>query len=178
MGAGSQQHLSSSTARRSRAGSASPTPTCPTFSRTSARSRTRTSALSEARAATLAAGDLVVQAPEIGTPELKELAKLAGAGSIVALPSGETQAFRLTGAGNPDEVARYCARAGLDFGFVPHEQRLDRVRLVAMDMDSTLISIECVDEIADLPGIKPEIAAITASAMRREIDFRESLTRR
>ena len=134
--------------------------------------------MSETRAATLAAGDLVVQAPEIGTPELKELAKLAGAGSIVALPSGETQAFRLTGAGNPDEVARYCARAGLDFGFVPHEQRLDRVRLVAMDMDSTLISIECVDEIADLQGIKPEIAAITASAMRGEIDFRESLTRR
>jgi len=49
---------------------------------------------------------------------------------------------------------------------------------VAMDMDSTLISIECIDEIADMRGIKPEIAAITESAMRGEIDFRESLKRR
>ena len=47
-----------------------------------------------------------------------------------------------------------------------------------MDMDSTLITIECIDEIADLQGIKPAVAAITASAMRGEIDFRESLTRR
>ena len=60
----------------------------------------------------------------------------------------------------------------------PPGQRLDRVRLVAMDMDSTLITIECVDEIADMMGIKPQVAAITASAMRGEIDFRESLTRR
>jgi phosphoserine phosphatase len=45
-------------------------------------------------------------------------------------------------------------------------------------MDSTLITIECIDEIASLKGIKPEIAAITASAMRGEIDFAESLQRR
>ncbi|HSS69980.1 MAG TPA: phosphoserine phosphatase SerB [Casimicrobiaceae bacterium] len=124
------------------------------------------------------AGDLVVQAPEIGTPELKELAKLAGARSIVALPGGGAQAFRLAEAGNADEVARYCARAGFDFGFVPLDQRLDRVPLVAMDMDSTLIMIECVDEIAELKGIKREIAAITASAMRGEIDFVQSLRQR
>jgi phosphoserine phosphatase len=47
-----------------------------------------------------------------------------------------------------------------------------------MDMDSTLITIECIDEIADFVGIKPQIAAITAASMRGEIDFRESLTRR
>jgi phosphoserine phosphatase len=122
--------------------------------------------------------DLVVQAPEIGTPELKELAKLSGARSIVALPGGEAQAFRLPDAVNAEEVARYCARARFDFGFVPRAQLLERVRLVAMDMDSTLITIECIDEIADVKGIKPQIAAITASAMRGEIDFVESLTRR
>jgi len=49
---------------------------------------------------------------------------------------------------------------------------------VAMDMDSTLITIECIDEIADLQGIKPQVAAITASAMRGEIDYPESLRRR
>ena len=47
-----------------------------------------------------------------------------------------------------------------------------------MDMDSTLITIECIDEIADLVGIKREVAAITAAAMRGELKFAESLTRR
>jgi phosphoserine phosphatase len=122
--------------------------------------------------------DLVVQAREIGTPELKALARLSGAARIEALPGGEAQAFRLPGAANPNEVAFFCASAKFDFGFVPPEQRLDRVRLVAMDMDSTLITIECVDEIADLARIKPQIAAITASAMRGEIDFRASLVQR
>jgi phosphoserine phosphatase len=51
--------------------------------------------------------------------------------------------------------------------------------LVAMDMDSTLITIECIDEIADFCGLKAEVAAITEAAMRGEIkDFSESLTRR
>ena len=122
--------------------------------------------------------DLVVQAADIGTPELKLLARLSGAKGIAALPGGQAQAFRLAEAGNREEVAAFCSGAGLDFAFVPAGQRLDRVRLVAMDMDSTLITIECVDEIADMLGIKPEIAAITASAMRGEIDFGQSLTRR
>jgi phosphoserine phosphatase len=52
-------------------------------------------------------------------------------------------------------------------------------RLVAFDMDSTLISIECVDEIADAAGRKAEVAAITEAAMRGEIaDYKESLRRR
>jgi phosphoserine phosphatase len=121
--------------------------------------------------------DLVIQAPDIATPQIKELARLVEADAIAALSAASTQAFRLSPA-RRDDVAKLCIAAGIDFGFVPHDQRLDRVRLVAMDMDSTLISIECIDEIADMQGIKPEIAAITASAMRGEIDFRESLTRR
>jgi phosphoserine phosphatase len=47
-----------------------------------------------------------------------------------------------------------------------------------MDMDSTLITIECIDEIADMQGLKPQVAEITEAAMRGEIEFRESLTRR
>ncbi len=128
--------------------------------------------------ATAATETLVLQAPDIPTPLLKLLAKVAGASSIEALTAAEAQAFRLSPAGNRAAVAAFCAEAGLDFGFVPPEQRLDRVRLVAIDMDSTLITIECVDEIADMLGIKPEVAAITESAMRGEIDFRESLKRR
>jgi phosphoserine phosphatase len=52
-------------------------------------------------------------------------------------------------------------------------------KLIAFDMDSTLINIECVDEIADAAGRKAEVAAITEAAMRGEIaDYKESLRRR
>jgi phosphoserine phosphatase len=63
-------------------------------------------------------------------------------------------------------------------GIVP-PLRLADFRLIAFDMDSTLISIECVDEIADMAGRKPEVAAITEAAMRGEIaDYKHSLRRR
>ncbi len=51
-------------------------------------------------------------------------------------------------------------------------------RLLAMDMDSTLITIECIDEIADFVGKKAEVAAVTAAAMRGEIDWPVSLRQR
>ncbi|WP_101046763.1 phosphoserine phosphatase SerB [Macromonas nakdongensis] len=57
--------------------------------------------------------------------------------------------------------------------------QLSNFKLIAFDMDSTLISIECVDEIADAVGRKAEVAAITEAAMRGEItDFKDSLRRR
>ena len=56
---------------------------------------------------------------------------------------------------------------------------LGHFRLIAFDMDSTLINIECVDEIAAAAGRGPEVAAITEAAMRGEIPhFRDSLMRR
>ena len=63
-------------------------------------------------------------------------------------------------------------------GFTP-PLRLADYRLVAFDMDSTLINIECVDEIADVAGRRAEVAAITEAAMRGEItDYKDSLRRR
>jgi phosphoserine phosphatase len=63
-------------------------------------------------------------------------------------------------------------------GFVPPLQLSD-FKLAAFDMDSTLINIECVDEIADAAGRKEEVAAITEAAMRGEItDYKDSLRRR
>ncbi|HMA09945.1 MAG TPA: phosphoserine phosphatase SerB [Ramlibacter sp.] len=57
--------------------------------------------------------------------------------------------------------------------------RLRDFRLIAFDMDSTLINIECVDEIAEVVGKGPVVAAITEAAMRGEIsDYRESLAQR
>jgi phosphoserine phosphatase len=63
-------------------------------------------------------------------------------------------------------------------GFTP-PLRLSDFKLIAFDMDSTLINIECVDEIADAAGRKTEVAAITDAAMRGEItDYKDSLRRR
>jgi phosphoserine phosphatase len=63
-------------------------------------------------------------------------------------------------------------------GFTP-PLRLADFKLIAFDMDSTLINIECIDEMADAAGRKPEVAAITEAAMRGEIaDYKESLRQR
>jgi phosphoserine phosphatase len=121
--------------------------------------------------------NLLIQGVEVETPDLKHLAHLSNGASIERV-SGE--AFRITKAdpASRDAVAAHCAQAKLDWGFVEDGRRLADFRLLAMDMDSTLISIECIDEIADFAGRKAEVAAITASAMRGEIDWPESLRRR
>ncbi|HRO60958.1 MAG TPA: phosphoserine phosphatase SerB [Burkholderiaceae bacterium] len=78
-----------------------------------------------------------------------------------------------------DEVVRLADAAGVDAALVPADLSLADFRLAAFDMDSTLITIECVDEIADYIGRKAEVAAITEAAMRGEIaDYDESLRRR
>jgi len=69
--------------------------------------------------------------------------------------------------------------AGLVLRDGPALPRLNHFKLAAFDMDSTLISIECIDEIAALAGKGEQVAAITEAAMRGEItDFRDSLRRR
>jgi phosphoserine phosphatase len=66
-----------------------------------------------------------------------------------------------------------------DLGFLPKHFKGSDIKVLAMDMDSTLINIECIDEIADAVGKKKEVSEITEAAMRGEIkDFSESLRRR
>jgi phosphoserine phosphatase len=67
---------------------------------------------------------------------------------------------------------------GLDINTLPVDFLAQEVRLLVTDMDSTLINIECVDEIADFVGVKPQVAAITEAAMRGELDFAASLRKR
>lgn len=67
----------------------------------------------------------------------------------------------------------------IDLAFVPSGRRLSDFSVLAMDMDSTVITIECIDELAAFCGKKEEVAAITEATMRGEIkDFSESLLRR
>jgi phosphoserine phosphatase len=122
--------------------------------------------------------DLVIQAPIVGAAELAQVAALAGTPSLRAIDGGGAQAYRLARIQSRAGIADFCVAARFDFAFVAPDLTRDRVDVVAMDMDSTLITIECIDEMADLAKIKPEVAAITATAMRGEIDFRESLERR
>src|SRR5688572_30497906 len=65
-----------------------------------------------------------------------------------------------------------------DLHSFPTRRSSDLLRLLAMDMDSTLITIECIDELGDLAGKKAEIASITAQAMRGELDYPQSLRKR
>lgn len=66
----------------------------------------------------------------------------------------------------------------LDWAFIPAGKKLSDFGLICFDMDSTLITIECIDELADFAGVKAEVSAVTEAAMRGEIDYRESLRRR
>ena len=120
---------------------------------------------------------LIVQGKDIPTPSLKQLAKLTSATAIEAISS---TAFKLVSADESlrAEVAAFCDAQALDCGWVPAERRISDFGLLVMDMDSTLITIECIDEIADMQGLKPQVSAITEAAMRGEIDFAESLRQR
>ena len=73
------------------------------------------------------------------------------------------------------EIEIYCISHFLDWALVPDHHLLQNFGLLVMDMDSTLINIECIDEIADMHGLKPQVARITESAMRGEIEFSQSL---
>lgn len=118
---------------------------------------------------------LVIQGADIETRDLKELARLAGAAAIDRLTA---TAFRLRGAQPAAGIVELCSNAKLDFGFVPEGRRLSDFKLLVMDMDSTLITMETIDELADMVNLKAEVAAITAQAMRGEIEYDESLRRR
>ncbi len=84
------------------------------------------------------------------------------------------------------QVSNYCAettqalsqKIGIDINPLPEGFNDSNIKLVISDMDSTLIGIECVDEIADMMNLKPQVAAITEAAMRGECDFESSLTQR
>jgi phosphoserine phosphatase len=122
--------------------------------------------------------DLVLQGPQATEAQLKKVAAFAHPSNVVA---GE-HALRAEGVADTDDIRRAVQDAAyaaqIDAAFVPSGAKLADFALLAMDMDSTLITIECIDEIADMQGLKPQVAAITEAAMRGEIEFAESLTRR
>jgi phosphoserine phosphatase len=119
--------------------------------------------------------NLVLQGPGAAPAHAAEAARLSGARDIEQLAAG---AFRLHGAERNAALIEWCHEQKLDCAFVPEGRRFAGLKLLATDMDSTLITIECIDEIGDFAGKKAGIAAITARAMRGEIDYAKSLRER
>jgi phosphoserine phosphatase len=122
---------------------------------------------------------LILQAPGADQAALAQIAALASPRSTTAI---HAHALRCDGIDLTPALQKTieaaAEAAGVDAAFVDAGLTLADFRLVAMDMDSTLITIECIDEIADMQGLKPQVSAITEAAMRGELDFSESLKRR
>jgi phosphoserine phosphatase len=119
--------------------------------------------------------NLVVQGPALSAGDLDALALLA---KPQAVREVAPRAFRLAGALKNEGIAPLCEARRIDHAWMEGGRRFADLRLLAMDMDSTLITMETIDELGDLAGKKAEIAAITEQAMRGEIEYRESLRRR
>jgi phosphoserine phosphatase len=119
--------------------------------------------------------NLVIQGPALGAAQARELARLAASSTVEQIAE---HAWRIRKAAAADAIAPYCERERIDYAFIADGRRFTDLKLLAMDMDSTLITIECIDELGDLAGCKSEIAAITAQAMRGELDYPQSLRKR
>ena len=123
---------------------------------------------------------LVVQSPGLTVEHAEQIAALAQAQGVARISA---TAARLLDVQHDDatraDVVAWAERHGIDTAFVPAGLKLAQCKVLAMDMDSTLINIECIDEIAGVAGVKDKVSEITEAAMRGEIkDFSESLRRR
>ncbi len=119
---------------------------------------------------------LVLQAPHLDSARVTELAILAASEPVTPVDG-----IARLAAANPERrelVLERANRLGVDANYVDSGRRFADFGLIVSDMDSTLITIECIDEIADMQGLKPQVAAITARSMRGELDFSQSLRER
>lgn len=119
---------------------------------------------------------LIIQHPQLSNTSVRRFVSLIGRD-----PDRRKDSYALWRRVHIDGATldRAADEQGVDAEVVAPDLRLEQFRLAAFDMDSTLITVECVDEIADFAGRKAEVAAITEAAMRGEIaDYDDSLRRR
>lgn len=96
---------------------------------------------------------------------------------VSAWSVGDYQVVRLAGILTP-HIAESAHKLGLDVAAMGNHPTLRSPGLLVMDMDSTAIQIECIDEIASLAGVGDQVAAITERAMQGDLDFSASLRER
>ena len=118
---------------------------------------------------------LILQGLNVARDDIDAIAKLTQAQEILW---SQPKLCKLLNASPHAELEQRCRSLKLDYAFVPADSKLSDIKLVAMDMDSTLINIESLDEIADYVGLKHEVAVITQRSMQGEVDFAESLRQR
>jgi phosphoserine phosphatase len=116
------------------------------------------------------------EAATLGTALVTRVREVVGARGIAVLSPGEAVEFTVTTEPDMERVRAALEGAPVDAIAQPAEGR--RKRLLVADMDSTILTGEMLDELADFAGLKPRIAAITARAMNGELDFKEALRAR
>jgi len=122
--------------------------------------------------ATLIAPDL----PQGEVSAARDRLDAAGCLPVAQIWVQEGEAVDLQFGRDPDAARSALEGQGYDVVVQPAEHR--RKKLIVADMDSTMITVECIDELADYAGIKAQIAAVTEAAMRGELDFGEALDAR
>ena len=120
---------------------------------------------------------LVLQSRAVTIAHLTHIHRLIG-GNTQFMQIAEYAYYLPTNNTDVATVKTFCAEQKIDSALVPDAQRLNHFGLCVMDMDSTLINIECIDEIADMMNLKPQVSAITEQSMRGELDFAQSLKAR
>ena len=119
---------------------------------------------------------LIVQHPTLTGSTVQSFAEVLGEAPVTHLPNLAVWDNVDIGGSQVSELAE---QHQVDAQIVRRSDRLGNYRLIAFDMDSTLITCECIDEIADFAGCREQVAAITEATMRGEIaNFSESLRQR
>jgi phosphoserine phosphatase len=118
--------------------------------------------------------NLVVQGPALSRADVDGLASELNAKSI----QQRGNCFVLRDPAIKRSLDAWSEAHKADHAWIEKPRRFADLKLLAMDMDSTLITIECIDELGELAGKKAEVAGITARAMRGEIDYPQSLRER
>lgn len=121
---------------------------------------------------------LVLQSPMLDAQLREQIAAIAEAEQVIQV---RNHVVRLNGFNESqlDEIQVWCKAHKVDMAILDGLRPLSDIKILAMDMDSTLINIECVDEIAGCAGRKEQVAEITEATMRGEIkNFSESLIKR
>ena len=121
---------------------------------------------------------LVLQGAALPTFLLENIARATGAERVEPRPPQSTHFHGACRTNEFEQLLPLIEAEKLDWAFVASDTKLSDFGLICFDMDSTLITIECIDELADFAGKKTEVSAVTEAAMRGEIDYRESLRRR
>lgn len=121
---------------------------------------------------------LILQSPTLDPLAVEKIAAISSGSGVQTL--GPTVARVLEADSSAKQAVHdLCAQHRIDFAYLPQIHLLRACKLLAMDMDSTLINIECIDEIAAAAGRKEQVARITEATMRGEItNFSDSLRQR